>query len=79
MFGISAFVWIFIICDVGNEVTTHFSSIDDAIYECAWYKLPLNLKKYIPFMMMIAQKPIYIQSMGYIRCTRETFRMVNEL
>lgn len=76
LFMFANFGWLYIMCDVGDDVTTCFGHISDAIYDCPWHKLPVNLRKYFPSMILIAQKPIYIQGMGNIRCTRETFKVV---
>lgn len=69
-------VWFFIICETGNDITHRFSRVGDSIYNCAWYNLPLKLKKYIPTMIAITQKPLFVQGFGNIRCTRETLKTV---
>lgn len=71
----TALFWFFLLCDTGEELTSQFQSISYLIYDSPWYDFPLNLQKYYPMMLAIAQKPIYLQGIGN-RCTRKTFKRV---
>lgn len=72
-------VWLYLMCNAGEEVTNHFLEISNLIYKCPWDELPIKLQRYIPHMIAVAQRPVYIEGMGNLRCTRETFKMVQQL
>lgn len=69
-------IWLFIFCNIGDEVTRTFLNINEVIYDCDWHNIPLRYKKYLPSILLIAQKPVYIEGMGSVRATRETFKTV---
>lgn len=69
-------VWASLLCNVGDDVTNGFLQISEEIYDFDWHLLPLNQQKYIPTIIAIAQRPVYIQGLGNVRCTRETFKSV---
>lgn len=72
-----ALAWLYLFCNIGDEITTRFRNVGDTLYRGPWHKLPLNLRRNIPEMiLMIAQKPIHIQGFGNLRCTRETYKSV---
>lgn len=72
-------IWLYLLCNAGEEVTNRFLEISDSIYECPWNNLPHKLRKYIPRIIAVAQRPVYMQGMGNIRCTRETYKTVRKL
>lgn len=74
---ISLLLYLLIFCNFGDNVTTEFDHINETIYYFDWQSLPLELKKYLPLMMLLAQKPIYMRGLGRVQCTREMFGKVN--
>lgn len=72
-------IWSYCICYFGNEATIHYESINVSVYMCDWYLFPLKMQKCLPFMMIVAQKPIYIGSFGKTRCNRATFQRVSTI
>lgn len=64
------------ICNFGDQVTQRFEDVGDAIYQLTWYELPPDLRKYIPTMISIAQKGVYVHGYGDIRTTRQIFKKV---
>lgn len=72
----ASLVWLYLICYFGSEVASHFQSIAVTIYQCDWYLFPLNMQKWLPMTLALAQKPIYICQFGQIHCTREIFKRV---
>lgn len=71
-----ALCFVFVFCFFGEEVTSHFNSVDDALYQCDWIMFPLEWQKNMPIAMILAQRPVYIGNFNAIHCTRETFQKV---
>lgn len=65
-------------CNAGEKLTNGFLKVGDLIYDCPWHRLPIKLRKYIPCIIAVSQRPVYIQGYGNIKCTRETFKSVNK-
>lgn len=84
VFIVISCVWLGILCNVGDETTTHFLKIADEMHACPWHDLPDKLKQYFSYMITMAQKPVYIQGMGQNahakhskRCLRTIFFLLN--
>lgn len=71
-----AFVQMFIFCNLGENMTTRFSQIDNLIYCCDWYTFPYEIQRILPTVMMSAQQPIIFQGFANLKCTREAFKKV---
>lgn len=71
-----AYVQIYLLCYFCNIVTTAQESIGDEIPRSNWYLLPVKLQKMLPFSIIYAQNPVYVEAFGSIACTRETFKKV---
>lgn len=65
-----------VICSFGDKVTSRFGEISDAILECSWYELPVKEQKVLLTMLIVAQKPVYIQGFSSTQCTREFLKKV---
>lgn len=63
-------------CIYGDDVTSQFGEIHNSIYKCDWPKYPLRIQKLIPMMLIVAEKPVYIQGYMNIRCNRELIKKV---
>lgn len=66
--------FLFFYCYSGDFVTTHFKSINDTMWRCEWYFYSKKIQRLLPFMIMMAQNPVYLRGFGNIRCTLETFK-----
>ncbi|XP_031636515.1 odorant receptor coreceptor-like [Contarinia nasturtii] len=71
-----AFIQMFYICDLGENVTTYFSQIEDKIYSCDWYLFPMKIQKLLPIVLMSGEKPVIIQGFANLKCTRDAFKKV---
>lgn len=71
----SALGWIYIFCHFGNKVTSAYQELNESIYLCDWHLFPMEIRKYLPILIMIVQKPIYMRGFGF-NCTLETFKTV---
>lgn len=73
---IAVMSWLFSFCTFGNSLTVRFSQLDCIIFEGPWYLLPIDMQKKLPFVMMVAQKPVYMKGFAKFQCTREVFARV---
>lgn len=71
------FVFIFSMCEFGEMVTNQFDAFNDAIGNCKWYLLRMEMKRMIIILMAYHQRPITIHGRGNILCTRIAFKKVN--
>lgn len=77
MSGIMALMpFLFLLCYIGENVTTSYLDLTDKIFQLSWYMCPVKVQKYIPFMMLHGQKEIYFRSFGSLDCTLDTFKRV---
>lgn len=72
-----AFIQMFGLCDLGENVTTRFSQIEDKICTCEWYIFRTNVQKILPILIRSAQKPVIVQGFANLTCTRDAFKKVN--
>lgn len=68
---------IFIFCNCGENLTSRFNELSDAIYECEWHLFPNNIQRVLPIIMNSAQKAIILRGFGNVSCTREAFKEVS--
>lgn len=73
-FAIWTFLFYFF-CNSGDEVSSRFMGISDAIYDCPWHAMPVKLRKCLQIMMCISQKPITLQGTNTLR-NRKQFTKV---
>lgn len=73
---VSIIFWIFFVFNMGDTITRRFERVSNSVYSCRSVDFPPKSRKYVNTMLVVAQKPIYIQGFGNVRCTRETFKSV---
>lgn len=71
------FVSVFIACEFGQHLDNSFSEINDLINQLKWYRFPIEMKRILPFALIIVQEPVSIECFGSILCCRETFKKVS--
>lgn len=69
-------IWIFIFCFFGDLVTERFLAINDVVYCCDWHLYPIELRKRIPFIMIVSQKLIQLGGFINVQCTRLFYQKV---
>lgn len=69
-------IYLSVLCFFGDEVNTQYENIQNEIYDCDWLEYPLKVQKLIPTILIVAEKPVYIQGFMNVRCTRESIRKV---
>lgn len=66
-----------IFCEMGERVCAMFGAVDETLEEMDWYLYPNEVQRMLPAIMIVAQKPIYVQLFGSTTASRETFKKVN--
>lgn len=69
----------FVICNFGENVTSHYSDLNNEIYNLSWHLCSLKMQHSVKIMMFNAQQPIYIEGFPKLRCTHETYTKVSYL
>ena len=72
----SAFVLVFICCELAGLLSNHFDYIDDTMGQFKWYLFPWKIQQILPIILINAQQPVYLKCFGSIPCDRETFKKV---
>lgn len=58
---------IFLYCFVGTLTTDIFARYADFSYESVWYKIPVELQKYLLLVVVDAQNPHAFDGFGFIQ------------
>lgn len=66
----------FLICNMGEMVTSSFLELDETVYGLVWYHLPVELQRYVPIMLMSIQRPVIMKGVFALDCSRDTFKQV---
>lgn len=64
-------------CELGERTNEMFGAIDDTFNETDWYLYPIEVQRMLSAVMIVAQKPIYVELFGSVTASRETFRQVS--
>lgn len=72
-----SFCAIYLICEFGENIFNRFDEIDSILYQCEWYKLPIEMKRLLTIILMSIQQPIVIQGFGNISLRRIMFKKVS--
>lgn len=67
---------IFLYCFFGSLATKSFEKMNDSLFECDWFELPVNLQKYFIIMIQNTQHPIFYHGFGMAVMNLETFLQV---
>lgn len=66
----------FLICNLGEMVTSAFLELDETVYAILWYNLPVELQKYLVPMLLSTQRPVIMKGVFALDCSRDTFKQV---
>lgn len=72
MFG--AFFFVFLACECGEQVRHAYNEIECELHQLSWYRLPIELRKILPKVLLYAQEPVIIRGFGSFASSREVFR-----
>lgn len=74
-----AYGQIFLFCFYGEHLLNTFERLNESIFECDWYRFPLESQKLLNAMLVAAQRPVYIRGFGSSACTHESFKEVRTI
>lgn len=58
-------------------LNSQFEEFDARLYQCTWYKFPIESQRVFGTFMMYSQDSVNIQGFGNTKCTRQTFKSVS--
>lgn len=70
---------VFSYCYVGSLTTHQFLSFGDIWYELPWYKLPIELRTFIPLIIAHTQRPLVYNGFNIIDLNLAAFTKVIRL
>lgn len=73
---IYVFFGVGVACELGERSSGIFDAINDDIGKIDWYLYPIEIKRILPTIMIVTQKPIYVEFFGSQSVSRETFVQV---
>lgn len=76
MAPIYAFGMIFIACELSQRLTNAYSKIDDIFEQFEWYRFPNAVRRALPTIISMVQKPVEFECFGNVSCSRESFKKV---
>lgn len=66
----------FIICELGERLSSKFVTFSDALQQCNWYSFPKGIRKvYVP-ILADAKQAVIIKGFANTLCARESFKKV---
>lgn len=72
-------IWMALFCEFGEMITGQFIAFnDDELSQLSWYLFSVELQRLLVIFMAFTQKPMTVRGSGNIKCTRESFKKVNE-
>lgn len=67
----------FLVCDLGESVTSAFGEMDEIVYDINWPDVPPDIEKYVVLVLAATQQPIIMEGIFGMDCSRFTFKRVN--
>lgn len=67
----------FLVCYMGERVTSSFASLETYAYGMEWYYSPPELQKYLVAMIAVIQRPIVMKGIFSLDYTHDTFKRVS--
>lgn len=71
------FPMFFLICNLGEMVTSAFADLNETVYGIAWPLCPIELQKNLVMMLPSTQKSVIMRGIFSLDCSRSTFKQVN--
>lgn len=72
-----SFSLIYLACEFGEQMTTHFENLEETYCQCHWYLFSLEMQRMFIAVLANVQQPIVVRSFGTnTPCTRAIFKKV---
>lgn len=75
-YALYSFGLLFAACEIIQNVCDAVNAFDMEIVQSDWYLYPLKMKKMLPMIVNMAQKPVEIKWFGSSAANRDTFKKV---
>lgn len=72
-----AFGVILIICELGQRMSDAIEGIWDTIDDFDWYSFPHDIQRFLPYLLIAAQRPVVLKCFGSTSGSRNTFKKVS--
>lgn len=59
----------FLVCFYGQKITNEYENIEQSIYLMAWHLMPFGIRKKLPTMQAMAQRPVNLRGIAPIECS----------
>lgn len=76
LYGLWAFILVFSCCELGQQFSNGFQSLEDKFYRIKWYLMPIGIQKLLPIFMLQTQNTFVVKFFGSYMCSREQFKKV---
>lgn len=63
--------------ELGQRGSNAFDEIADEFDKFNWYRFPNKIKRILPLIMVVTQKPVVIECFGSITCCRDVLKTVS--
>lgn len=73
------FTVVFFDCHLGQRSSDKWNEINLDIGQFQWYLFPNDLKRILPTIIVVAQKPVEMECFGSFSLSHETFKKVSGL
>lgn len=68
--------FLFLTCHIGENVTTAYAGMNEAMFNISWYLWPVELQQHLVPMILIAGQPVYFNSIVSLNCSHESYKRV---
>lgn len=69
---------VLICCEFGQKLSDAYEKIEDALHQIDWYRLPYDLQRMLPTILIFSQESLIIEFFGSVACSREQFKKVHQ-
>ena len=70
------FFCVILTCELGQRVSNAFYELSIRIDQFGWYLFPMEIKRILPMITVVAQEPVTFECFGSIALSRDTFKRV---
>lgn len=71
-----SFVFVSLFCELGELISEQYEKVDLQLFECKWYRFPIQIQRELVIVIANVQQPVYIYGYGNVLCTRDTLKEV---
>lgn len=69
---------IFLFCNLGEDVSSEFAGLNNALYQGNWYTFPNEVQRIMPILLIATQQQVVPRGFGNLLCLRQFFSKSKE-